>query len=145
MLCSIFGNIKIVSLPKFELIWTMGSVSRMLLISPNFSLALWPRTNRSGKKPHFLVNGWPIGQFSTWSRPCWWFVNLEFRKSARWKSLYGSKLWICFLIWIALHWRKKFIWLWALKVRHEFPDKAEAFIIKIFTLYSAFVTNAVLK
>ena len=57
MLCSIFGNIKIVSLPKFELIWTMGSVSRMLLISPNFSLALWPRTNRSGKKPHFLVNG----------------------------------------------------------------------------------------
>ena len=83
MLCSIFGNIKIVSLPKFELIWTMGSVSRMLLISPNFSLALWPRTNRSSEKPHFLVDGWPIGQFSTWSRSCWWFVNLEFRKSAR--------------------------------------------------------------
>ena len=63
MLCSIFGNIKIVSLPKFELIWTMGSVTRMLLISPNFSLALWPRTNRSGEKPHFLVNGWPTGLF----------------------------------------------------------------------------------
>ena len=45
MLCSIFGNLKIVSLPKFELIWTMGSVSRMLLISPSFSLALWLETN----------------------------------------------------------------------------------------------------
>ena len=57
MLCSIVGNLKIVSLPKFELIWTMGSVSRMLLISPNFSLALWPRTNRSSKKPHFPKDG----------------------------------------------------------------------------------------
>ena len=57
MLCSIVGNVKIVSLPKFELIWTMGSVSRLLLISPNFSLALWPRTNRSSKKPHFPKDG----------------------------------------------------------------------------------------
>ena len=39
MLCFIVGNIKIVRLPKFELDWTMGSVSRRLLISPNFSLA----------------------------------------------------------------------------------------------------------
>ena len=43
MLCFIVGNIKIVRLPKFELDWTMGSVSRRLLISLNFSLALEPR------------------------------------------------------------------------------------------------------
>ena len=36
--------------PKFELIWTTGSVSRRFLNSPHFSLALWPRPNRSSKK-----------------------------------------------------------------------------------------------
>ena len=103
MLWSIFGNIKIVGLPKFELIWTMGSVSRMLLISPNFSLALWPMTNRSGEKPHFLVNGWPIGQFSNWSRPCWWIVNLGSRKSARWLIL------VIFLCDQYQHWKLKIL------------------------------------
>ena len=52
-LYSIVGTIKILSLPKFELIWTLGSVFRMLLVSPNFGLALLARSNRSREKPHF--------------------------------------------------------------------------------------------
>ena len=57
MLCSIVGNLKIVSLAKFKLIWTMESVSRMLLICPNFSLALWPRPKQI-QQTASLFQGW---------------------------------------------------------------------------------------
>ena len=131
MLCSIVGNLKIVSLPKFELIWTIGSVSRMLLISPNFSLASGPRPNRSGKKPHFFVNGWPKGQFSTWSCPCCRVGD----------SCYVIKSARCNVLYCLAHksttLSHSFQWKWSFLLRGEqwFPDLN--FIYCIFILFAS--------